>query len=81
MGSFWAFSEGMPLTAGKLYVFDVLSIVVAALLVGIGDSLNTEGLGWMVAALLFFVARLYVGFRAPQWLTAFLIARGYHSSE
>lgn len=77
MGSFWAFSEGMPLRAGKLYVFDALSIVVAALLVGGGTALDKEGVGWIAAVLLIFAMRLYVGFRAPKWLTAFLTSRGY----
>ena len=81
MGSFWAFSEGMPVRAVKLYVFDALSTTMAAIPVAIpvaiGAFLEREELGWIVAATLFFVARLYIGFRAPQWLKAFLIERGY----
>ena len=77
MGSFWAFSEGMPVRAGKLYVFDTIATIMAAMPVGIGVFLKREELGWIVAAMLFFAARLYIGFRAPQWLRAFLIRRGY----
>ena len=81
MGSFWAFSEGMPVRAGKLYVFDALSTTMAAIPVAIGVFFEREELGWIVASSLFFAARLYIGFRAPQWLKAFLIERGYKPAQ
>ncbi len=81
MGSFWALSEGMPIRAGKLYVFDALSTTIAVMSVALGALLQREALGWVVAAALFFAARLFVGLRAPQWLKAFLIERGYKIAE
>ena len=81
MGSFWAFSQGMPVRAGKLYVFDALSTTMAAMPVAIGVFLEREEFGWIAAVTLFFAARLYTGFRAPQWLKAFLIERGYKPAQ
>ena len=54
---------------------------MAALPVAIGVFFEREEFGWIAAVTLFFAARLYIGFRAPQWLKAFLIERGYKPAQ
>jgi hypothetical protein len=74
LSSLWAYSEGMTRLAGQLTLLDVLiSFGAVALFFLLGEN----SMSLAAACLVVLAFRVFIGFRARQWLTEHLMSLGY----
>jgi hypothetical protein len=77
LGSLWAYSEGMRVVGGRLYVIDAAISFFTVLFYALIEARVGGSVALFVSISLFTVGRIAIGLKAPGYLREHLISLGY----